>query len=277
MAAPSNKKSGVGFRHCQIFALDANGFLAASSTTAYEGLQVSGVRNLTLDIPDPRKINHVGDDRVFAIDQLPPTDGASGQMVVGKNNFDVDALATGAKAATIGEAKFFGRGTDKQGSEAQLCMLVWRQALNTEPGASRVRYWDIRLLPICQLIPKNPGFSENPEEMTYTIWPQVVAKYPWGTAFTEATEGMTEAQILDATTIYKPKLIAFKGSGTEDEFTLPATAQAVATTKMKVWHYVALTGVTTDVTATVTLAVGSVTFTVAPADGDIITVFYETA
>lgn len=278
MTTPSNVKSGVGFRHCQIFALTTSGLLAAVDENAYEGVQISGVRSLTLPLPESQQINHYGDDRIFAVDQLPPNESISGTLVVGKNNFDVDAVITGQNVVTIGETKFFGRATDKQGSEAQVCMVAWRQTLDTAVGASRVRRWDVRLMPICQIIPMNPSFdASNPEEMTYTIRPQVVSKYPWGIAFVEGTEGFTEGQILDATTEYKPKLIAFVGDGIVTAFNLPTAAQAVGTTKMKVWHTVASTGITTDVTGTVTLAVGSVTFGVAPAAGDTVTVWYETA
>lgn len=278
MAAPSNTKSGVGFRWCQIFALDANGFLAAPDENAYEGVQVSGVRSLTLDIPESQQINHVGDDRIFAVDSLPPTESVTGQLVTGKNNFTVDALLTGANVVTKNEKLLFGRATDLQGSEVQVCVLAWRQALNTTPGESRTRVWDVRLLPVCQLIPMSPSFAQSdPEEMTYTIRPQVVAKYPWGTAFATGTEGFTEAQILDGITVGKPKLIAFLGDNSTVAFSLPASYPASATTKMTVWHYVTSTGVTTDVTGTVTLAVGSVTFGAAPATGDIVTVYYEYA
>src|SRR5262245_6187412 len=260
MAAPNNQKSGVGFRHCRIFALNSAGLLAASShSTPYEGLQLSGVRSLTLPIPENQKINHYGDDRVFAIDQLPPTEGVSGTLVMGKNNFDVDALLTGQLVATIGEFKTFLRATDKQGFETQVCMMAWRQSLDTTPGASRLRYWDIRILPVCQLIPINPELGANPEEKSYTVRPQVVPKYPRGIAFGTGTEGATEAQMIDATTVGKPKMIAFLGNNSATAFSLPAAAQATATTKMRVWHYVASSGVTTDVTASVTLAVGSVT------------------
>jgi len=278
MAAPANIKSGVGFRHCQIFTLTTSGLLAAVDDTAYEGLQISGARGLTLPIPEPQQINHYGDDRIFAVDRLPPNESISGTLTVGKNNFDVDALITGQNVVTIGETKFFGRATDKQGSEAQVCMIAWRQTLDTTPGASRVRRWDVRLMPVCQIIPMNPSFdASNPEEMTYTVRPQVVSAYPWGIPFAEGVEGYTEGQLIDATTEYKPKLIAFLGDAAAVAFSLPAAAPAVSTAKMQVWHTVAATGVTADVTGTVILAVDSVTFALAPAAGDTITVWYEYA
>ena len=56
MAAPGVIRSGVGFRHIQIFPLNANGSPNASSTTVYEGTRISGARTLTLNDPEPQQI-----------------------------------------------------------------------------------------------------------------------------------------------------------------------------------------------------------------------------
>lgn len=273
MAAPNAISSGVGFRNCQILALDSAGIPAATSTTVYEGVQVSGARAMEIAIPDAPQINHLGDDRIFAVDSLPPTESVGGTLTTGKNNFTLDALLTGATVATVGETKFLGRATNLAGSEVQVCLLAYRQALDTTPGASRVRLYQSVLLPIAQLLPKIPAKNANPEEMQYTIRPQVVSKYPWGVAFATGTEGFTEAQIIEGISYYKPKLVAWKGNASATAFSLPTAAPATATTKMTVWTWNGTTA--TDVTSTVTLAVGSVTFSVAPSAATTIICYYE--
>lgn len=279
MAAPNNQKSGVGFRHCVLYEVNDYGVIKPTDENAYEGLHLSGVRTLELAIPNIQPVNHYGDDRIFAIDQLPPNESASGNLVVGKNNFDVDALLTGVKIVTLGETKWLGRATDLQGSEKQVCLHAWRQALDTSPSKQRVRIWDSRLLPLSQLFPMNSNFAEAPEEKNYSIRPQVSTAYPWGIPFAVPTEGYTEAQMLDGSTVNKPKLIAFLGNASATVFTLPTAFPAVDTTKMTVWQWLAANQTASDVTSTVALTTTSIDFTTpgAPATGDIITCWYEYA
>lgn len=279
MAAPNTTRSGVGFRHAQLFALNTSlGVIepGTASATAYEGVQLSGVKRLTINDPEPKQIAHKGDDRVFALDSLPADEPITGELVTGKINDTVDAMITGTNSFSVGETKMMGLGTDKKGSEVQVAMLAWRQALDTTPGAQQLRRWELRLIPVCLIIPREGSMDENPEERPYSLRPQVVSKHLWGTAFSNSTEGFLEAQVLRGIAQYKPKIVAWKGDGTIVAFNLPTNFPAQATGKMKVWT-TTTGGTTTDVTATVTLAVGSVTFSVAPAAGTIITCLYEFA
>jgi hypothetical protein len=271
MAAPNTTRSGVGFRHCTIFALNTSGLPNAPAATVYEGLVIGGVKRLTINDPEPQQISHMGDDRVFALDSLPPTEALTGELVVGKISDAIDAAITGQLSFTVGEAKLFGIGTDKRGFEQQIGMLVYRQTLDTTPGAQQLRRWEFRIFPVLLAIPREGSMDEKAEERMYTLRPQIATKHLWGTAFAVGTEGFTESQMLRGVSEYKPKIVAFKGDGAEDEFLFPATAQAVSTGKIVVWN----NGV--EVTSGLTKAVTGLTFTAAPATGNIIVALYETA
>jgi len=273
MSTPSTIRSGVGFRHCQVFGLDSNGYPAATSTTAYEGLHVSGVKALTINDPEPRQITHAGDDRVIALDVLPPQEAVTGELKVAKVNDAVDALLTGQLSFTVGEAKLFGIGTNERGNEVQVGLLAYRQTLDTDPDSANfgARRWEFRLMPKVILVPREGSLDENPEERVYGVYPQFVTKHLWGESFADGTEGFVQAQMLRGISEYKPNLVAFQGDGTTVEFPFPTDDQAASTDKITVW----VDGV--EQTSGITKATDKITFTAAPSSGAMIVVFYEVA
>lgn len=270
MSAPSKKRSGVGFRHARLFALNAEGYIAGVSDTAYEGIAVEGAKTLTITDPEYRRISHTGDDRLLQFDQLPALEGMTAELRVGRLNDDFDALVSGLTAFTVGEANLLlGGVTSESGNEPSLAMLAYRQAQD-ESGN---RVWDARIFPRVVIAKREQGFDDNPEERAYSLTPQLCTKHVWGTAFSDGIEGATQAQVVRGVFQYKPKLIAFQGDGSEDTFPFPADAQAVAVGKIAVW----VNGVLR--TTNITKATTGLTFTASyePANLANITVLYETA
>lgn len=275
MTAPSTTRSGVGFRYCNIFGLDANGYPAAGAVpaTAYEGLLLSGAKTLTITDPEPRRIVHVGDDAPFALDVLPPNEAMSGELTISKRNDAVEAAITGKLSFAVGEYKFMAFGDDKRGFEAQVGLMAYRQSLDTDPVSSNFgkRIWELKIFPKVILVPRESGFDENPEARLYTVVPQFVTKHLWGTAVAAGTEGVTRAQGFGGVSEYHPKLVAWLADGTEDEFLFPTTAPAQATGKIVAWNngVIVSTGMTPSVT--------KLTFTVAPIVAHVIVALYEVA
>jgi hypothetical protein len=271
MSAPTGIRSGVGFRNCVIFALDANGYPAATDETPYEGTLISGVRTMSLNDPELRRIPNPGDDGIVGIDTLPPSEAITGELRTGKINDVVDALITGQKAFTVGEATLFGIGTEKRGFENQVAMIAYRQAQDTDPDSPTfgIRFWDFRILPKTILYTRETGYAETMEEHIYNVIPAKVTSHIWGTVFTEEVEGFVQSQLVRGVSSKKPKIVAWKGDGIVKEFLFPAKAQAVSTSKIVAWNN------GTAVTVDLTKAVTGLTFTTAPLAGDIIVAFYE--
>lgn len=270
MAAPSNIRSSVGIRDVQIFALDASGAPAATSTAAYAGIDVSGVHDLTINDPAPQLISHYGDDHVFQLDSLPPNTTLTGQLVVSKINDTVDEALTGNKSFTAGEWKMIGVNTDLKGSENNVGCVVYQQARDTDPSSANFgqRTWSFKIMPVAQLIPMEDNMSSTtPTAMKYEIRPAFVTRHLWGTVFSVATEGFKSAQLLRGHAQYKPRVVAFKADGSTTTFTLGQTA--VSTGKISVYDFTA--GTTAAVTATTT----SITFTTAPTTDHIIVATFE--
>ena len=262
MSAINPTGRGVGFRHGQIIGIDTDGYPAATlAATPYLGYDIQGARQLTLTVPDFRKITHIGDDRVLQLDALPPNEGITGVLQVSGSDDNIDVLTTGQKSFSLGDSPVFLVGTDKQGYEQQVIFLAYRQSLDfTGP-----RRWEYYLCPKTLFVTKLPNFDDNPEIHEYSVIPQIVSAYPWGTAFSLTDEGATQAQVIRGLATGKPRLATWKADGATTVFTLPTAAVDAG----KVLAFV------DGVAATATLTTTTITFGVAPANGKKIICFYE--
>lgn len=267
MAATSGKQFAVGMRYINVYALNADGFPAATSTTVYDGVKAEGAKAFELSIPDVRRIAHTGDDRILAQDILPRTEVSSGSITVGRHDYDVHEVLTGTKSATIGEAKIIGYGTSKQGSEPDVAILMYQQSLD---ATSKTRRYRSYILPATRAIVTPASLNENAPTFTYSLIPQIAEQYPWGISFTDAVEGYTSAEITEAMTEGEPHICAWKADGTATEFLFSTDMQATATGKI---HVVTDNG--TDVTSSITKAESKITFSVPPTADHIIVCFYE--
>lgn len=273
MAAPSGIRSGVGFRNVVLFGLNVTGTPAATATTPYEGVKMSGAKTLTINDPEPRRMNHVGDDTLITIDVLPPIEALAGELHTGKIDDDVEALVTGQKKFSVGEAALFGVATEKRGYENQVGLLAYRQAQDTDPDSPTfgMRLWDFRIMPKVILYTRDTGFTDQVEDHTYTVVPAKSGAHLWGTPFALATEGFKQAQMVRGVSRGKPKLVAFLADGVASAFNFPVDFPARNTASIVVWKNGTL--VSTAMTATVT----GITFTAPlPVANDVIVVFYET-
>jgi hypothetical protein len=266
MTATSGLQLAVGARYAAVYKLNSNGRPAATGLTAYDGLTFHGPKAFTLNIPEPRKITHVGGDRVLAVDALPPTEAASGEIRVPTDNFDIDAVLTGTKKFTVAEASSLASMTDLQGSEPQVGLLLFQQSLDS---ATKLRRWRYIIIPVARIVPMTVGMSENPEDTRYMVYMSPTTKHLWGATMTTATEGATEAQFVRGMAEYKPHVAAWLADGTETHFPFATDKQAATITKVDVY----VNGVLTS--AGITVSTDKLTFTAAPTLNDEIVAFYE--
>jgi hypothetical protein len=265
MSTASEKITAVAFRGVQILALNSYGVPAASGTSEYAGVKIVGAKALTVNRPERQRIVATGDDRVLAQFLLPPQDGVSGELRTGALDMGAEEVMTGLTAKTVGEMKVLPAETDVT-DLPDLLVLAWREAKSVAAGDEGRSHYEFILIPKAELSPMGGSFEEsNAENRSYSVTATVVGKWPWGEDLVEGTDGCTEMQMAEGASEYVPRISAFQGDGTATEFSLGINA--VSTDKMKVYTYDGSTGTLTDVTSTVTLAVGSITFSSAPADG----------
>jgi hypothetical protein len=267
MAITSGKQLSVGLRRAVVFELDADGFPLAVGTGAYEGFEVVGPKAFTLTIPDSRKISHVGNDRVLAIDYLPPTEGASAELRVAASDLGLKAVLSAVNEFVVGETTMMPLNTDKQGYETDAALLLFQQALD---ATTKSRRWKFYIIPKGRIIPVPAGMDENAAEERYTVAPNPTAYHLWGSAMTELEEGATEAAIIEGMAEGRPNIIAFIGDGGEDTFLFPVAKPPIDVDKVVVW----VNGVLQDTELGV-ISTTTIPFDAAPADGDIIVVYYE--
>ncbi|MCB0207709.1 MAG: hypothetical protein KDJ52_00175 [Anaerolineae bacterium] len=282
MAAPNPVWTPVGAREARIFALDSGTQMiepGSASATPYEGIQVSGLKELQLNDPEPQQIFHMGDDGIFSVDALPPTEAITGSVMTGKIAADLEAALTGNKVVTIGEMKGIGIGTNNKGSEIQVGMYFYRQAQDTQPGSLTfgARRWEFIVFPSVLLIPLEPGMGGTDFQKAYTLRPQITSKHLWGITYTVATDGFTRAQGSKWVTQYKPRLVAWKGNNVLTQFNLPTDYPAVSTDKMNIFVFDASAGTVSDDTSGATLTTTTVDPSTTPDVDDIVICVFEHA
>jgi hypothetical protein len=276
MAAPTGSFYGVGARYARVLVLNAYGVpaAAAGSGAVYEGYELATLKNFNIETPDARKIDHYGGDRVRATDFLPPNAAGSAKMALGSLDLATYAALSSTKVATIGEASVVGFGTSKRGFESDVCLYAVQQGVNS----SGSRRWIMDMAPVARAMFKNASMNENPAEYGVDLSLAVASKYPWGIAFSEATEGFTTAEGIKMFFDNFPVFVAWLGDNTVTKFLFPTGMQAYnATTKI---HAVWVMPVSTHISAvdaTATKATDGVTPTAKPAAGDIVMCLYEAA
>lgn len=249
----------VGFRDAVIYDLNASGRPNAQSVSVpYVGTKVNGPKVFTLNMPNPRIIQHTGNDRVLEVDQLPTLEQASGEIRMSGVDQDLDALLSGVDKFTVGHTSFLARMTDKQGTEPQVGVVAWQQSL-----LEGLRRWHIYLIPSSRAIPIPAGMGDSPEDHRFSLAPNPTDRHLWGVELDEGTEGAEEFGVLDGYSTIRPvyPLVAFKTDGIEDTFVF--TDYPADDNTYPVWVNGAL--VSSGVTKTTT----QVVFDYPPAAGDL--------
>ena len=200
MTATSGNQLAVGARGGFIFALDANGYPAADSTTVYEGLELKGLKAGDLNVPNPRVITHSGNDRVLANDFLPSLEPITGEVRAANLGMGVNAAITNVNTFTAGEMTFMPWGTDQQGSEIDVALMLFQQSLDT---TSKLRRYRTIIIPKARAVPLASGMNENPNEQRYQIVSNPTTKHLWGTTMAVETEGATEAAFIEGMATYQ--------------------------------------------------------------------------
>ncbi len=246
MTAVSGKMVSVGFRNAVAYAINqTTGLLdpgSATPTTPYEGVRISRSRALSMNVPEARHIVHFAEDRVFQLDNLPPTEPITGELRTANANQVLDALFGGIKVHTVGEATTTLIGSDQQGYEPQVAILGYQVALDDDEGATTLglrRYRGI-LSSRSLLIRREGGMTDQPFETMFTWRPSFINAYPWGIPFTVTDDGAQQSQLIHAMTEGKPWIAVWKQTGVGGAFSFATDRPASAVNKI---HVVTINGV----------------------------------
>lgn len=267
--------SASGLRKARVYALDSAGYPNGdqSGASGYNGVDVTGIKGVSINSPDNQRINHTGDDETFAQDFLPPTELPSGSFTTGKTNQTLDAMLTDQNVQTIGEWELDGQYTNKAGSEIDVLMMYWRQALVTAPGDVDFgsRRWQTHIIGKCRVTPQGASPEQGGADVNnYSLTATKTGVTPWGVAFTEADNGFTRAVKLRKTADYPIMLERYTGNGTLTTFNTEFAPITAA--KTKVW----VNG-TAAIVNSVDTSAKTFTLSAAPANNGKVVALYETS
>lgn len=262
----STKGFKIGFRYLSFFALNAYQTPnAADPVTVYEGLHHESARAMTINYPQPRKIEHQGDDRVEALDFLPPSTAMDAEIHVGMSDLSIIAMLSGIKVATIGTSKFVSLATDQQGLEPFVGILAYSQSQAWNAGS---RTWSWYYFPYARAIHAPASLAETPQDIIFRVAPQFTTLLPWGVALSDAVNGSLTHQGIQGISVGRPHLACWLGNNSATEFSFDAAHPAYDVSSIKVF-------VNEVYDSTATLAVDKVTPTSTPDTGDRVEVWYE--
>ena len=268
MAAPTERTLNYGLRYACLYELNASGTPKATGTSAYEGLQFQGSTAFELSVPDARKLTGLGEDGITQVVFLPPTDGADGKLNVEAADPALAALLDGTRVASLGEISLVGIGTDKQGFEPQVGLMLYQAARGLTTGAV---YWHTFFIPSAQVVRKSGGMNAEKAVTVYQVAPNRVSRHLWGAAFSNAVEGYLSGQVIEDWSNYPLRLASFLADGTAVDFSFPANWPAVQTAGIRVFRN------GSEVLTGLTKLTGKVTFTSAPTTGDRLDILREIA
>ena len=265
----STKGFKIGFRYLSFFELNAyqTPLVPTYNAAPYEGLHYESARAMTINYPQPRKIEHQGDDRVEALDFLPPSTAMDAEIHVGMSNLDITSILSGIKVAAIGTAKFISLATDQQGLEPFVGILAYSQA---EAWTAGTRTWHWYYFPYARAIHAPSSLAETPQDIIFRVAPQFTAKLPWGEALSDAVNGALTHQGIQGISVGRPHLACWLGNSSATDFYFNAAHLPYDISAVKVFYDEVY-----DAGAVVDTSLAFVTPSVMPATGHRLEVWYE--
>lgn len=218
--------AGVGTRYGVLIPLDTDGLPSINTTTAVpqQGTLIAGIQTATTNDPEPQRFTHVGQDRPYAQDTLPPNTVGNFTITAGNVNLILDAMAEGNNVVTINSNGVWRAGnSDQRGNEPIVGAMFYRQALDTYPGSStfgQLRQWNLRIYPAARVSPTTQPYDAGINSKSYAGTPTPTGRTIWGQTYTEATWGNSYAEYTEGVVNYEPRLNWWRGNGTLTAFQL---------------------------------------------------------
>lgn len=261
-----------GDRFGAIFELDqTTGMIkATSATTPYTGVRIVGKKAFALSIPKFRKIYHIDADRVGVADFLPPTEGAGASINASADDFNLDAMISGNKKVTIGEAVQIAGLSSNQGYEPVVGLFLFQQAID---AVARLRAWRSFLIPRAKIVQQSAGMGDREIDTQYDCVLIPSTTTIMGVSLSTSIDGGTDAQLFRLASRGRPAIAAWIGDGYTTTFNLEqptgVAAPALSTDKLVVYK----NGVV--LSAGLSKTVNDFTITGAPLSTDVIGAFWE--
>lgn len=229
-----NSLTAIDVYRVVLFALDTDGNIVSTDENAAEGTEFIAPVSFELSLGTPRTIPVVAQGRVKNTFLLPSVDAKTGTLTCAYDSQTLLTMATGTLQRTLGELKIVGEGTDKEGQEPLVGLLLSQLQAQDEDGLT---VWRNVVISRARLSALNPAVNQEPLSRQYTIVASPSTKALWHETFTLANYGFTSAAQLGIHSENKLNIVGWTGDGVEDTFNFPADKPAISNAKTTVFNF----------------------------------------
>jgi hypothetical protein len=274
-----------GLQNAVAYELNAMGRpKAAAGGLVYVGLEVHATKVYNLTLPAPRRIPHIGNDRLLATQIFPSQESATGELNVGSEDLDLIAALTGLTIKETAGLSMLPHLTDNSGKEPNVGFIFWQAALSKRLKKQGIHF---HIVPSTKAVPRIAGAGENPVDLVFDLAPNPSEYHLWGEAVAPLADvydplsgvsdtGAFESGVWSGFSDYPNRIAAFIAAALQTEFLFPASRQAISTTNVAVFSGAQTDEALTEVSAAdYTVAADGVTFDIAPGVGKEIQVVYQ--
>lgn len=250
MPTPSGISWGVDLYRAVVFPLNADGtFMTEADGSTYEGLQFEGSRAFDVTPAEAREIVNYGDGRVKDTIYLAPNTAHKAELRVGYEHMSINAALQGVSTFEVGEKVFLPYGTDQQGNEPVVALLLSQMAHDD----AKLKKWRNWIIPRAQCLPLPSSFGDAATEQRYQITMNPSTVTMWNLPLTIVDHGCTESALISAMSEGRMNIIMWEGDGVYDnEITLPVNKPATAVGKMTLHNLTTGAAVSAGITKTTT-------------------------
>lgn len=227
--------AGVGVRYGSLFPLDSSGLMyqpTPDPTEPFLGYETMYIKTFSPTIPEPQNIVHMGNDKPFAQDRLPPTAFETTTFSTGGDNMALDAMIQQVKIRSLNTGRVLmtpGGSHSNQGAEVQCAGLFYRQAIDVDPNSLTfgLRRWNFKLYPKISFTVPSSAFEAGAVDNSYPGTPYPSTLLPWGEPVYSAVPadslGVKYLTHVKGTSILEPRINVWEADGVASVFTLSNT------------------------------------------------------
>jgi len=213
-------------------------------TTAYCGIEVYATKAYSPTLPAPRKVPHVGNDRLLHTQIFPGQEAASAELSVGCEDLDLIAMLAGTTIKQLAGMNMLPHLHDLQGKEISVGAILYQAALSRLTSAQGYHF---HFISSSKMVARIPGAGNDPIDLVYDMTINPSSNYLWGAPLSPLSDacdpfsgvpdmGVEEAGILSGFSEFEPRIAAFISKASEDTFLFPANMQAADATKIAVFR-----------------------------------------
>lgn len=275
--AKTNSVIPAGLTYCYYGYVNTSGYVIGNQSTdptAGDGTgaglgRLYGAKTAPISINEPDRVNATGDDTALAQFSFDSNELPNGVLEFAVTALDVEAIMQGTNTFDVADTRL-GLRQPKDVTRPDICLILQARGKSYDSGSRGQSRWHGVIVPVCTITPMGADFSErSPANSRYAITAQNADTLPWGATLQSAVHGSEQAPMIPFVADNPITMHAFQGDNSETVFTLGQIPVSTAKTAVYVNGLVQSSGWTLDTTAK------TITFSVAPASGAMITVFYE--